>query len=355
MNNKQFKIFLYLIMSIDFRDRVMKPHKDRSYFWSKWRSEEPLSISEERKALEFIDRMSFKKEELSSDEMEEMLGNILASEKASIWTSEPESFFSSIKISGFMKAAVLLVFIASSIFLSRNLFHDTDTVKKTETEWVTIENRVGERSEFILADGTIVNLNEKSTLSYPVTFEKGYRKVKLVGEAFFDVKKDRFSPFYVETNDIDIQVLGTIFNVKSFASEATTKVSLFKGKVRVNKRINLLNYESVFLSPGEQLTYYKNSEDLVKGDFDLNEVLFWKERVIIFKNAGLEDFVQKMEQIFDVNFQIYGSPSKKWQITGRYKCESLEDALMGLKFVYDIDYKIDGKNVILNLTDKNKE
>jgi len=341
-------------MSIDFRDRVIKPNKDRTYFWSKWRSEEPITISEERKALEFIERMSFKKEELSPDEMEEILGNVLASEKASIWTSDPENLYSSIKISGFMKVAVLIVFIASSILFSRNLFRDTDTIEKSGTEWVVMENKVGERSEFILADGTIVNLNAKSKLSYPVVFAEGYRKVKLVGEAFFDVKKDRSSPFYVETNDVEIQVLGTIFNVKSFAGEATTKVSLVEGKVRVNKRTNLLSYESVFLSPGEQLTYYKNSEELVKGDFNLNEVLFWKERVIIFKNAGLEDFVQKMEELFDVNFQIYGTLSKKWQITGRYKCESLEDALMGLKFVYDIDYKIDGKNVILDLTNKNK-
>lgn len=354
MNNEQFKIFLYLIMSVDFRDRVMKPNKDRSYFWSKWRSEEPQSISEEKKALEFIDRMSFKKEELSPDEMDEILGKVLASEKASIWTLEPETWYSSIRTSVYMKVAMLIVIIASSIFFSRNLFRETNTIKKSGAEWVVMENKAGERSEFILADGTIVNLNAKSKLSYPVTFEKGYRKVKLFGEAFFDVKKDRSSPFYVETNDIEIQVLGTIFNVKSFAGESTTKVSLVEGKVRVNKRTNLLHYESVLLSPGEQLTYHKKSEELVKEGFDLNEVLFWKERVVIFKNAGLEDFVQKMEELFDVNFQIYGTLSKKMQITGKYKCESLEDALMGLKFVYDIDYKIDGKSVILNLTNKNK-
>ena len=198
-----------------------------------------------------------------------------------------------------------------------------------------------------MPDGTQVNLNYESQLKFPKVFEGEIRKVELIGEAFFEVVKNDTLPFIVQTGDVETEVLGTSFNIRSYGSGQHAEVSLVTGKVKINYLNDPINKESTHLSPGEQLSYNRNSGQAIKSTFDLEEVIAWKEGIILFKDAGFEEFIDQLERWYGVDFQIYGTPSKKWKVNGRYENEKLDDILTGLNFVYGLEYKIQGKNVVL--------
>src|SRR5690606_33837898 len=122
-----------------------------------------------------------------------------------------------------------------------------------------------------LPDGTQVNLNYESQLKFPKVFEGNIRKVELIGEAFFEVVKNDTMPFIVKTGDVETEVLGTSFNIRSYERGQTAEVSLVTGKVKIHYIDGSIKKESTHLSPGEQLSYNRNSGQTVKSTFDLEE------------------------------------------------------------------------------------
>ena len=128
----------------------------------------------------------------------------------------------------FLKYAAVLflgIFVGIRSYI---VFHEQEV-----TEYVNqIEVPIGERASLRLSDGTLVWLNSGSRLEYPTHFATDNRQVRLEGEAYFEVQRDESLPFIVQTNTVDVKVLGTKFNVSSYAKEET-KVTLKEGKVQV--------------------------------------------------------------------------------------------------------------------------
>lgn len=345
-------IFHHLITHKGFLDWVQKPNDESSYFWKKWMEKHPQNISDLKKAREFIERMHFRKEQLSPNELDDLLGKVIGNEvpvyrpiarkpNPGLWP-----FFGP----WLRVAAILLISVMAVFFLNGILKEVQEEPVGVQVEWVTLENPKGRKSKVTLPDGTKVNLNYESRLIFPKAFTGDYRKVELIGEAFFEVVPNDTIPFIVQTNAIETEVLGTSFNIRSFEGEQETDISLVTGKVKVNQINGGAEIKEItHLSPGEQLTYNRNSGQMVKGPFEVERVTAWKEGVILFKDAGFEEFINQLEKWYGVDFQIHGTPSNKWMINGRYQHEKLGDILMGLNFVYDIEYKIQGKNVILKL------
>lgn len=348
MKERESKIFIYLVTNKDFRDWVVNPTEERSYFWKKWMDEHPEASGEVKRAWEFIERMNFKKEQLSFGEMDELLGKIIANEKPPFKASAKQEFFQA--IGWLMKVAAVLIVCFLFILLIDD-FASRVQVKPqvAAVEWKTVENPKGERSEINLPDGSVVHLNAESRLRYPAVFGVDQRKVELTGEAFFEVAHNDSVPFLVETYGIETEVLGTTFNVRAYAEDLTTQVSLVSGRVKVNEKGGVPEQESIVLAPGEQLSYNRNSRAIVKSPFNVEQTTGWKDGIIYFEDAGLEEFVDQIESWYGVDFQIYGTTSKEWRINGRYQHEELDNILTGLKFVYGIEYRIDGKNVTLKL------
>src|SRR5690606_20421719 len=213
---------------------------------------------------------------------------------------------------------------------------------EAQVEWVVLENPKGRKSKVTLPDGTRVNLNYESQLKFPKIFQGANRTVELIGEAFFEVVPNDTMPFIVQTNGIETEVLGTSFNIRSYKGELETGVSLVTGKVKISEISDGSAKGDRFLVPGEQLNYNRNSGDMVVNTFDLEGVTAWKEGVILFKDAGFNEFIDQLEGWYGVDFQIYGSPSTEWKVNGRYQNEKLDDILVGLSFVYGLEYKIQG-------------
>jgi len=306
----------------------------------------PENIGDLQKARELIERMVFKTNNLQSFELDQLLLKIVASEKNSRPSSDRKED-SGIGKNTFLKvAAVFIVFLIATWVINQVVIKEE--LETAHVEWKTIQNPKGKKSKVTLPDGSQVNLNYESQLKFPAVFTGEVRRVELVGEAYFDVVHNDSMPFIVTTGQVETEVLGTSFNIRSYAPDENTDISLVTGKVKINL-VHEVAGKGTFLSPGEQLRYNESSGQAVKSNFNVEEVTAWKEGIILFKDAGFKEFVDQLERWYGVDFQIYGILPQDWKVNGRYQNEELDDILSGLSFVYGLEYKIQGKNVILNL------
>lgn len=346
-------IFNYLISNKGFIDWVRNPNESSDYFWDKWVEEQPNYTKDIIRAREFVERMQFNDEKLTEDELGELLGKIIKKEKTDILIEERSKRVFQPNLKWIFKyAAIFFIVFATtfSIYYFNSSFNtDANTLVAEIVEWEIVSNPRGKRSKVTLPDGTVVDLNYESTLKYPKKFNQKIRQVELKGEAFFDVYHMDDNPFIVKTGVLETEVFGTSFNINSFDRNDRLDVSLVTGKVKIKNTFedDTQGVSSVLLAPGEQLSYNKISHEMVKNVFDLENTIAWKDGSIIFEDIGFKEFISRLERWYGVNFQIYGNPPKNWRFNGRYQDEKIENILIGIKFVYQLDYNIQDKNIII--------
>lgn len=349
MKNKGRDIFFYLITNKAFRDWVLMPGGEDQEFWKKWIEEHPQDILDVKKAIEFVERMRFNNTNLSPSEMDAMLRNVIAGDRAGSRALEEENDVRSYG-KWLRLAAAILIFLIAGIFTRELTGTKQEVTDQTEhVRWLTVVNPKGQRTTVILPDGTVVHLNYESNLKYPEKFGSDTRVVELSGEAFFQVVPNNSVPFVVRTHSVETQVLGTSFNVRSFPDEFSADISVVTGKVRVAETEGGLFREKQLLVAGDQASYNFELREMTLGKFDLESVTGWKDGLLIFKDATLEQFVYKLEKWYGVDFQIHGNLHTDWRINGRYQNEKIEDILVGLKFIYGLSYRVEGNRIILRL------
>ncbi|MEJ6979982.1 FecR domain-containing protein [Pedobacter sp. P351] len=221
-------------------------------------------------------------------------------------------------------------------------------------------------SKIKLPDGTRVWLNSGSKLSYNKEFGDKLREVKLEGEAFFDVVKDPEHPFIVKTNSINLKVLGTAFNVRSYLSEDQTETSLVHGSIQVNlvnsseKEIILKPYEKLIIrnkvtapQSGEK-SIYANEIPLITLKYmhkSLKDTLpseaLWLENKLAFDSEPFKQVAKRLERWYNVEMHIKDKELLEKQFTGRFENESLAEALRALQLSYNFNFKITRNQVII--------
>lgn len=349
---EESNIFNYLITNKSFIDWVNEPTEARQYFWKKWIDEHSENLDEIIRAKKFVQSLKFKDKELSTVDLDEVFGKIIKSQKSNSYSKS-----SGEKVKNFLSgnpvriAASISIFILSSFLLFWFGFGNREVTNVSEnhqSEWIKVVTARGERKKIILPDSSVVNLNYESSLKYPSKFSNTERVIEFSGEAFFDVTHDKERPFKVITEGLETTVLGTSFNINSYLQESDIKVSLVTGMVKI-ARLDSSHSEDnhISLIPREEMAFEKSTQRMVKNTFDVENTIAWKDGILIFKDVGFEEFIDRLEKWYDVNFQIFGPYPKDWGINGRYEKENLENILIGVKFVYDIDYSIQGNNVTL--------
>lgn len=209
-----------------------------------------------------------------------------------------------------------------------------------EHSLVTVIVPLGSKSQVTLADSTVVFLNSGSELQYPSFFVDGKREVALIGEAFFQVKSDTANPFTVKTNDYDIRVTGTQFNVCAYGDDSFSKVSLKEGQVGV-----LFPGKNTFVDiiPGQQL--YLNREqmkyEVVESDADVESS--WKNGEFRYKEISFPELIKRLERWYDVTLN-YSSPQlDEMSYSGSFRNqETIWQVLDGLKLTTPIEYEKKG-------------
>jgi ferric-dicitrate binding protein FerR (iron transport regulator) len=195
-----------------------------------------------------------------------------------------------------------------------------------------------------LSDGSHVWLNAGSSINYPVAFVGKERKVAITGEAYFEVFHDASRPFYVRKGNVEVKVLGTHFNVNAYDDEASIKVTLLEGAVRV------LN---VTLSPGQQalvaVTGRKDDENAslhIISNPDLEAVMAWKEGLFNFNKVPLQDVLRQLARWYDVDVEYQGAVTTKILGGEMQRDLNLSEVLDGLRDI-GVHFRIEGKKLIV--------
>jgi len=229
----------------------------------------------------------------------------------------------------------------------------------------SVSTKRGSKSNIQLPDGTQVWLNADSKITYNEKFQGAIREVHLSGEAFFDVVRDEARPFIIHTNAIDVKVLGTSFNVRSYENEKNTETSLIHGSVEITLRSS--PDKKIILKPNEKLIVQNDEQVLVneklkpiersrqplltlgrinyqKKDSSIIETL-WVKNKLAFDGEAFEDIALKIERWFDVKMNIDGEKLKKTPFTAVFDGENLEQVMEALRISGNFNYDINRKEV----------
>ncbi len=219
------------------------------------------------------------------------------------------------------------------------LAYNTLNEKPTEIVYNTISTPRGGQYQLTLADGSKVWLNAASSLRFPASFTGNERKVEITGEAYFEIAKNASMPFIVSANGLNVEVLGTHFNINSYADEAAITTTLLEGAVKVSKG-NALQ----LLSPGQQAQVTNNGPIRVSKIIDVEEVMAWKNGSFVFNSTDIENIMRQISRWYDVDVSFDGSISKEL-FSGIVSRTSKLSQVLKIMERAGVKFKIEGKRI----------
>jgi transmembrane sensor len=253
-------------------------------------------------------------------------------------------------------ASILIVFGLGVMFL-------TQKRPSAETENV-VATRKGSKSMVVLPDGSKVWINSESKLSYATFPVKGTREITLIGEAYFDVVKDKNRPFIVHAKNADIKVLGTAFNVKAYEGEPTLETTLLRGAVELSVRGE--EDRKILLKPNEKVivkTQNAVDENIAEASARPKILLInikrkehanaavsetqWIENTLVFEQEKLVDIAKVLERWYNVEITISNQTILNKKISGTFENKSVGDVLESMRAVAGFDYKIENNNITI--------
>jgi ferric-dicitrate binding protein FerR (iron transport regulator) len=174
-----------------------------------------------------------------------------------------------------------------------------------QDEFNTLIVPYGKRSRVTLPDNTIVWLNSGSKLIYPVRFTADKREVFLEGEAIFEVSRNEEHPFFVLTNQLDVKVLGTVFNLSAYNDDKTVKTVLETGSVELRYKSNFLGLQlKKEMIPGTMAVYDPSEKSIVQTKVNTENHTSWKDGYFIFDQQSLEGIAKKLSRYYNVPIEF---------------------------------------------------
>jgi transmembrane sensor len=216
-----------------------------------------------------------------------------------------------------------------------------------ELVYNTLKIPYGKKFEVQLSDGTLVHLNSGTSFKYPVQFvKKQNREVYLTGEAYFEVTKDKSHPFTVNAQQVNVEVLGTKFNVDSYSTNISTDVVLVEGKVSLYKD-QKANQNQVYLTPGFKGSAQQGQSEIKIEQVNTDYYTDWVKGSLVFKNASFDDIIKKLERQYNVTFINRNKTLGKEIFNARFDNEPIEVVLKYFSDSYAIDYNIDRDRITI--------
>jgi transmembrane sensor len=219
----------------------------------------------------------------------------------------------------------------------------------------SIETPAGGQFQAVLPDGTKVWLNAASRISYPVNFSGlKERRVKLVGEAYFEVKHDAQKPFFVETGDQLTEDIGTAFNVNCYSNEPASKTTLVEGSVRVSplnqdtsrRKVTL---KGKIIKPGQQAVIHSGSGQVKVQPGNTDQVLDWKNEEFVFDHQTIEEIMREISRWYNVKV-VYNKNVDLTQTFGGQVPRStpIRQVLKGLEATGHIKFELKGRTITVS-------
>ena len=289
-----------------------------------------------------------------------------------VFEKEPGFFhtlFSKKKLTIF-SSLVFLVLITGAIYI---FIQRKEANPQTEQAISSIVTKNGNRTKIVLPDGSQVWLNAGSNLDYNNSvFNKDLREVTLNGEAYFDVTKNADKPFIIHTKKMDVKVIGTAFNVRSYSYEKTAEASLIRGSIEVTLKDR--KDQKIILKPNEKISIANNAIEapvekpertsVIKNDvrsipqFVVNELkpspkydiipeIAWTQNKLFFEDESLEDIALRLERWFNKKVTIANESLKNIRYTGNFENETMEEVLSYLKLSKTFNFRLGNDNVVI--------
>ena len=206
-----------------------------------------------------------------------------------------------------------------------------------------VEQAVDKKKLVTLADGTKVWLNANSSIQYDENFGKNTRTVLLKGEAFFDVTKTGID-FIVQTNNFNIRVKGTKFNVTAFNNDVQECATLEEGRVVLQVKGN---NEAFDMKPGDQVTFNNKSNAVSRRVVRPSSYSLWKEDPLRFKNATLKDILDEIQSRYHVTIRVHASSVMHEKLSMTLHEETLEEAMELIGIATSLKYSINESEVVM--------
>ena len=227
-----------------------------------------------------------------------------------------------------VSAGQQIIYQAENVQLEEEIFNTLSVPRSTEYQ-------------VQLSDGTRVWLNSESELRYPVDFVGTERKVFLKGEAYFQVAKDATKPFRVMVNDMQVEALGTEFNINAYRDDDCLRTTLAEGKVRVSYPDTR---QECILVPVEQAVLKEGV--ITTGQVNVDDIIAWKKGRFVFSDMSLEAIAHQLERWYDVEICFDDTVAKYYRFTGVMKrYNELEQVLGLIEETTNVRFKVEGQQV----------
>lgn len=271
----------------------------------------------------------------------------------------------------------LFVFLSSMVIIAVAAFLVFDwsgkrhgQVKGLSLQDNTVSAQKGSRTTVSLPDGSTVLLNADSRIYYSNNFAKD-RRLRLEGEGYFEVVKDEKNPFIIQTAEMEIKVLGTVFNVRSYPDESVAEACLIKGSIEV--RLSDRTDQPIILKPNEKISVAsatsaetnvtnetqgksggRRPEPLItinKIEPDIKDNVIreiaWTQNKLSFQSENLGNVVLMLERWFGKRVVVENEQLRKLRYTGNFENETLEEILQALQLSAWFSYRVEKESVII--------
>jgi len=214
-----------------------------------------------------------------------------------------------------------------------------------KTTFITIQTRAGQVKQFVLPDSSVIWINAASKVRVPSTFNDAVRQIYLdEGEAFFEVKHNRLKPFKVTTLPLQVQVMGTSFNIKAYKALPQLNVTVSTGKVGVSRGSKLLT----FLTPGRQLSYSRSNGLFTQKTVTALESQSWKDGDTYLNHVKFEELALVFKNMYALNLKAGSKRVHDYLFTLRIK-RNLEatETLKLISLMHNAHFRKEGNEVVL--------
>ena len=268
-------------------------------------------------------------------------------------------------------AAVFIALVSGGVWYYSQS-SKVDTVLPITSIGQVYQTKNGEKRTFELSDGSTVTLNSGSKLELSSDFNHELRIVRLAGEGYFQVARNKEKPFVVQASDFDIKVLGTTFNVKSYSDEPTAEALLVEGSIEMKSKGQREN--SVIIKPNQKITIYRNQSEIAiqhktnkptSSKLPIKEIaienipivetnkaeipdIAWRENRLEIVDQDFESLRRTLERWYDVDIQIENDRLKQYRFTATFSSENINQVLSALQKVEPFKFDVYGKKITIS-------
>jgi transmembrane sensor len=379
MAEKRKMTYDKILMSEEFVSFMKEKDEKSSLYWKKLLTDNKEIKTEFEKAVTLYQILTAHKKAKLPDEMKQKsaksLLNIIMADEMGSYNKKRKDYMINI----LMLVASVVIFIGLSVVLA-NILNLPAGFGKDEYHQIIVPS--GEKSQVHLSDGTKIWLNSESKLRYPVKHKKTERIVFLEGEGYFDVTKQKRSVFIVYTQNIKVEALGTIFNIKSYPNDPTIETTLVKGIIKVEHNGEKNKFSQIILKPNERFVYSKAArtrvlpvtekeekkdvkqriqsikpiQQITVNKVNTENITCWKDYLLVFDNETLEEMAVKMSRWYKLKVNILDNELKKQRYTGKFvNNETIYQVLEAINLTTPIEYTLTGNQINIFRKDSQRQ